>query len=369
MSRGGVCTTHTSRKHNTAHYNMGKPFIDFTAVKSAVSFEQVLEHYGLTAKMHRTRNGDGLDGPCPIHPEATGKDAFKVTLSKNCWYCHNSVCKCGGNHLDFVAKMENCDAHEAALKIDHWFNLGLAGKSDARPTPSQQSGAAPQPAPACSSFTPRPQQPLEEEQSGEGGENKPLNFKLENLKTDHAYLTERGLTPDTVAEFGLGFCAKGTMSGRIVIPIHNVGGELVGYAGRWPGQPPEDRPKYKLPAGFKKSAEVFNLDRAILEEKGLPLIVVEGFFDVIKLWQFGFHRVVSIMGSSLSAAQEEALVAASEGRSGIILMLDEDEAGRAGRDKALTRLARKLFVRVAALPEEGFQPDHLSESDLHALLD
>lgn len=354
---------------------MGRPFIDFTAVKAAVTFAQVLEHYGLTAKMHRTRNGDGLDGPCPIHPEATGKDTFKVTLSKNCWFCHLSACKCGGNHLDFVAKMENCDAHEAALKIDQWFNLGLAGKADS-PPPRQQQGGSAAPSRPWSGSPPahgnRPQsetraEPLEPVE--ELGENAPLSFKLENLKTDHAYLTERGLTQATVAEFGLGFCAKGTMSGRIVIPIHNRDSELVGYAGRWPGQPPDDRPKYKLPAGFRKSAEVFNLDRASKEEKGLPLIVVEGFFDVIKLWQLGFRRVVSIMGSSLSAAQETVLVEASEGRAGIILMFDEDEAGRMGREKALVKLARRLFVRVVPLPQEGAQPDHLTENELHALLD
>ena len=65
--------------------------------------------------------------------------------------------------------------------------------------------------------------------------------------------------------FGLGYCAKGTMSGRIAIPIHNHEGALVGYAGRWPGEPPEERPKYKLPKGFRKSAEVFNLHRALQE--------------------------------------------------------------------------------------------------------
>lgn len=350
---------------------MTKPFIDFAAVKAAVSFEEVLEHYGLRAKMHRARNGDGLDGPCPIHPEVTSKDTFKVTLSKDCWFCHLSACKCGGNHLDFVAKMENCNAHEAALKIDQWFNLGLAGKSD-RPRPqtclSDSTAQADR-----QRFTPRQTAPQEahqaEDTSEEDSENKTLSFKLENLKTDHAYFTERGLTPATVELFGLGFCSKGTMSGRIVIPIHNADGKLIGYSGRWPGQPPEDRPKYKLPTGFKKSAEVFNLDRAVLEEKGLPLIVVEGFFDVIKLWQLGFHRVVSIMGSSLAIKQEAALLAASEGRSGIILMFDEDEAGRAGREKALVRLARHLFVRVVPLPQEGAQPDHLAESELHALLD
>jgi DNA primase len=354
---------------------MPKQFIDFGAVKAAVSFQQVLDHYGFTAGMKSTRNGDGLEGSCPIHPE-TGEDVFKVTLSRNCWFCHNSACKCGGNHLDFVAKMENCNAHEAALKLDQWFNLGLAGKSDSSQPRQHQSAPSPpqhgwhSPPAHGQSQAPRSAEESEpQEATDEPGENTPLSFKLENLKTDHSYLAERGLTAETVAEFGLGFCSRGTMSGRIVIPINNKDGELVGYVGRWPGQPPEDRPKYKLPAGFRKSAEVFNLDRALKEEKGLPLIVVEGFFDVIKLWQLGFHRVVSIMGSSLSMAQEAALVEASDGRSGIILMFDEDEAGRTGREKALVRLARRLFVRVAVLPQEGAQPDHLTENEVHALLD
>jgi DNA primase len=362
---------------------MAKAFIDFTAVKAAVSFQQVLEHYGLTTSMRSIHNGDGFEGPCPIH-EGTSQDIFKVTLSKNCWFCHNSQCKCGGNHLDFVAKMENCNAHEAALKLDQWFNLGLAGKAESAPQHRDSAPARSAPStheqplqrrqqlpPSRTRSMPSPaaEATVSEEPPEDADDNVPLSFKLENLKTDHAYFAERGLTPQTVELFGLGFCGKGTMSGRIVIPIHNKDGELVGYCGRWPGKPPEDRPKYKLPNGFKKSAEVFNLDRASQEEKGLPLIVVEGFFDVMRLWQLGFHRVVSIMGSSLSVRQEAVLVAASEGRSGIILMLDEDEAGRMGRDKALLRLASKLFVRVVPLPQEGAQPDHLTEGELHALLD
>lgn len=358
---------------------MAKPFIDFGAIKAAVSFQHVLEHYGLAAKMRSTRSGDGLEGPCPIH-EGTSQDIFKVTLSKNCWFCHNSACKCGGNHLDFVAKMENCDAHQAALHIDQWFNLGLAGKSESPPprrevapaqsaSPEQQRPPPPPHQRSTGGPVPAADLNAAEEPPEDTSDNIPLSFKLENLKTDHTYLAERGLTQATVAEFGLGFCAKGTMSGRVVIPINNTSGELVGYVGRWPGPAPEERPKYKLPTGFKKSAEVFNLDRALKEEQGLPLIVVEGFFDAIKLWQQGFHRVVSIMGSSLSAKQEALLIEASASRPGIILMFDEDEAGRAGREKALVRLARKVFVRVVPLPQEGAQPDHLTENELHALLD
>ena len=368
MSGGGVCILQTSHKHQAHYHHMAKAFIDFTAVKAAVSFQQVLEHYGFTASMRSTRNGDGLEGPCPIH-EGTSQDIFKVTLSKNCWFCHNSSCKCGGNHLDFVAKMENCDAHEAALKIDQWFNLGLAGKSSPASQRRDYSPAQPvssvQPS---NSSVPIPGAIPEDEGPVEPGCNKPLQFELKNLKPDHAYMAERGLTPETVATFGLGFCAKGTMAGRIVIPIHNAGGELVGYAGRWPGEPPEERPKYKLPAGFKKSAEIFNLHRALQESTEQPLIVVEGFFDVMKLWQLGFKRAVSLMGSSLSAAQEALLKQVTQSDSRIILMFDEDNAGRKGREQALLRLATFAYVHVVVFPAEHMQPDHLSAEALATLL-
>jgi len=371
MSFGGVCILQTSQQTPRLIQIMAKPFIDFGAVKSAVSFQQVLDHYGFTAKMRSTRNGDGMEGSCPFHPDV-GKDTFKVTLSKNCWFCHHITCKCGGNHLDFVSRMENCDAHEAALKIDQWFNLGLAGKSETSSSKHDAANAKPavfkKPAGASQKPAPKTEEPNDEAES-DPSENQPLSFTLENLKTDHEYLIERGLIEDTVREFGLGFCAKGTMSGRIVIPIHNPDGTLIGYAGRWPGPPPEGRPKYKLPNGFHKSAEVFNLHRAVREGQGLPLVVVEGFFDVIKLWQLGFHRVVSLMGCSLSAKQEAILVEASSSRSGIVLMFDEDDAGRAGREKALLRLANQIFVRVVPLPEAGSQPEHLSADELHNLLD
>src|SRR5438105_4720230 len=97
------------------------------------------------------------------------------------------------------------------------------------------------------------------------------------------------------------------MSGLVVIPIHNTNSELVGYAGRWPGQAPDERPKYKLPTGFHKLGEVFNLHRAMREPAERPLIVVEGFFDVMLLWQRGYRRTVSLMGSSLSAVQEQLI--------------------------------------------------------------
>jgi hypothetical protein len=94
--------------------------------------------------------------------------------------------------------------------------------------------------------------------------NKPLGFSL-TLDPDHPYLKERGLTPELIATFGLGYCGKGSMAGRVCIPIHDGDGALVAYAGRWVG-PEEDLPegkgKYELPAGFHKGLELFNLHRA-----------------------------------------------------------------------------------------------------------
>jgi hypothetical protein len=53
-----------------------------------------------------------------------------------------------------------------------------------------------------------------------------------------------------IAHFGVGYCQKGIMVGRMAILIHNEKGELVAYAGRRSGEPPEGEGKYKLPMGF-----------------------------------------------------------------------------------------------------------------------
>ena len=67
------------------------------------------------------------------------------------------------------------------------------------------------------------------------------------------------------------------MAGRIAIPIHDEAGDLVAYAGRWPGDDgwPEGEERYKLPQGFQKSHVLFNLHRVLDAEH---LVVVEGYF-------------------------------------------------------------------------------------------
>jgi DNA primase len=138
------------------------------------------------------------------------------------------------------------------------------------------------------------------------------------------------------------------MHGRVVIPIHNEHGELVAYAGRWPGDPPEDKPKYLLPANFKKKLVVFNLGCA-REDAADGLIVVEGFWSVFELWQKGRRNVVAVMGSSVSSEQERLIVETVGSRGRVLLAFDPDDAGRRGMTDAAARLTHYCFVRTVEL--------------------
>jgi DNA primase len=260
--------------------------------------------------------------------------------------------------------MENVSIHAAALKAIEWFSLDPEAMSATTPTeddhpdhaPKGGDDAPPKPTPQKPAAAPEKNTP-----------NQPLKFRLEKLEREHPYLTERGLTLETVISFGVGFCGKGMMVGRIAIPIHNEEGNVVAYVGRWPGEPPGDTPKYKLPPGFRKSQELFNIDRAVKEPGDKPLVIVEGFFDCMKLHQHGCRRVVALMGSTMSAAQEELIRKHTDSKSQVIVMLDEDEAGRAGRDDIAVRLAKFTFVKVHTFDKPDSQPDNLTAEEVSAL--
>jgi DNA primase len=347
----------SSQPYNPQEYPMSKSsFVDFKAVKAALTMEQILEHYGLMDKFKRS--GESLSGPCPIH-KGSSPTQFRVSTSKNLWNCF-SECKHGGNTLDFIARMENVSIHAAALKAIEWFHLdpeAVAGDSGEEQSSEPVNGnttTPPKPAPHKAAPAPEKSAP-----------NTPLKFRLDKLAREHPYLIqERGLTLETIIDFGMGFCAKGMMADRIAIPIHNPAGQVVAYAGRFPGEPTDDTPKYKLPQGFRKSLELFNLDRAAKEPADKPLLIVEGFFDCIKIHQHGYRKVIALMGNTLSAAQENLIRKHTVFNSRIILLLDENEAGRAGRDDIACRLSKHCFVRVYEFEQEDMEPEHLSDATL-----
>jgi len=323
---------------------MTRSWVDFRAVKANISMEMALAQYGIM--LHRV-NRCHIRGRCPLptHASKNSVQSFIVNTEKNAWACHSSSCvsarggRLGGNVLDFVASMETCSIRAAALRLQDWLGMNSDLGS---------SGAA------VHAATEPPADP-----SRNGDSNRPLPFTLTGIDSRHPYLRERGISPETAQHFGIGwFPGKGSMAGRIVIPIHNEDGTLVAYAGRALGQA---EPKYRFPTRFRKSLVLFNLCRAV--HHGKRVVIVEGFFDCFKVRQAGIRCAVALMGCSLSRRQADLL---EQHFSEAVLLLDGDKAGRAASATIAAQLVPKLSTRLVRVPE-GSQPDQLSEDQIRCL--
>lgn len=334
-------------------------FVDFRIVKEQVSMEMVLGHYGI--HLHRS-NQTALRGKCPLptHTSKESSDSFGVQTAKNIWACQSQSCasarggKRGGNVIDFVSIMESCSIREAAEKLHAWFLSSTPASPASRSTPAAVGEGSVETGKLVSE---------KNIGTGEVGEfNKPLSFALKDVDYDHQYVRGRGVDSETAKLFGVGFFpGRGLMNGKVVVPIHNEKGELVAYAGR---AIDGSEPKYKLPSGFHKSSILFNLHRSIGGSAAVSTVVlVEGFFDCIKVHQAGYP-CVAMMGSSLSEEQEKLL---QSHFSGVLVMLDGDEAGRKGTDDCLLRLGRLMWVKGITLPENK-QPDQFSSNEIKTII-
>ena len=317
---------------------MASEWVDYRAVKQVVSFEQVLGAYRVEG-LRSQRRGQ-LQGRCPIH-RGRRVDAFHVSLSQNMFQCF--ACQAHGNVLDFVAAMEQCSVHEAARRLAHRFGIDRGSEASLFTVAS-----------TCS------------ERDNWLGKNEavnqPLSFVLRGVDSAHSYVTARGITAETAAQFGVGYYGgPGLMRGRVVIPIHDSCGQLVAYAGRSING---ELPKYRLPPGFHKSQVLFNFHRRAACRQA-AVVVVEGYFDCLKVHQAGYPSVVALMGTVLSKPAESLLVKRFRR---VILMLDGDASGRQAAKRIARQLTGKCSLQLIAV-SSGRQPDELASAEIAALLD
>lgn len=306
-------------------------WVNFRQIKSAVPIGAVLEHYGWKCLK---RHGDRVAGRCPVHC-GQGENAFHADLRQNGFHCFS--CHAAGSVLDLVAKVDRCSLRQAALRLQEWFAV--------EPTAFRPAAGA-------------PDKQLSKEKVKEPA---PLRFSLRPVDPGHWYLKQRGIHVETAAHFGVGYYAgPGLMRGRLVIPIHNERGQLVAYAGR---SIDDGDPKYKLPGGFAKSQVLFNLHRALTQGQD-TVIVVEGFFDCLKVHQAGQASVVALMGCFLSAERERRLIGSFRK---IVLMLDGDLAGQQATRTITDRLIASCTIKVVSLIA-GQQPDQMSSEDIRRAL-
>ena len=339
--------------------------VDFERIKAEADFATVLRHYGFEVPAGRIQ----LKIRCPFHDDE--RPSCSVNLDKRLFHCHAGGCGASGNVLDFVWRMENRNGEAVSLRVAGRTLAGICGipldNGPGRPqeartaarggktgkTPSQRPNRVSGAPSAATAPVSKPER------------NRPLGFTL-TLDPEHPYVRERVGVPEMAALFGVGFCARGSMAGRVCIGIHNEHGELVAYLGRWALSDevmPEGEEKYKLPAGFEKRHALFNLHRV---RHCRRLTLVEGPFAAIRLHSLRIPAV-ALLGSSLAEEQVTLLSAACPALRFVTVLLDGDPAGRTATETVAARLSRHYWVRTVALPDDA-QPDTLTEAELLALL-
>ena len=332
-------------------------WVDFKTLRQNLSFEAVLRHYNVEPKL----KGNQHHGYCPL-PNHNGKKnspSFSANVVRGIFQCFG--CTARGNVLDFAVLMDGGnpdhanDVRKTALALHRKFGFG-EGKSPTlpKPEPGFQKKAT----------------------TGTILVNARLDFELKTLDYDHPYLRSRGFTDKTIETFGLGYCSKGYLSGRIAIPLHDQLGRRIGYAGRIVDdtQINEDNPRYRFPGTrdhkgityeFRKSEFLYGGYR--IKSPLDDLIVVEGFPSLWWLHQHGIENVVSIMGWSCSEVQAKLIVSLVKPNGHVWLMPDGDKTGRQCVETVFPLIGPHRFVRWVKLAEDK-QPTDYEGRDLKAVL-
>ena len=196
---------------------------------------------------------------------------------------------------------------------------------------------------------------------------------LENHKPYRSnYFLTKGFEESTLDKFEIagGWKDKHEII-RDIIPIRDVDDTLLAYSLRDTRDGIDEEFKYILTPGFDKDRCLYNLNRAHEYGHRLPLIVVEGFKSVWRLYEYGIHNVVCCMGSGITTGQQQLLCIYA--LKGIVTFFDNDEAGVKGTNAAINDLGDKLDVRPVFIQEvdengKGLDPADLTKEQVYEYL-
>ena len=217
-------------------------WIDFRELRSKLRFQDVLRLY----RVELTQKGDQLVGPCPLpnHPKGDHSPSFSANAERGIFQCFR--CKARGNLLDFAGLMEGIDLRNGAelRRVAAKLLATISPPEPPSPRHTEQRGTQPEPAEKRVLV------------------NEPLDFELKGLDAKHPWILRSGLSPETIAYFGLGVAQRGYLKGRLAIPLHNLEGKLVGYAGRIldESQISPENPKYLFPENRERNGVIHRFD-------------------------------------------------------------------------------------------------------------
>lgn len=273
------------------------------------------------------RRGSGYLGLCPFHNEKT--PSFHVSPAKNIFKCFG--CGKAGDSVTFLREHELFTFPEALRYIANKYNILIE----------------------------------EDEKRDESEEVYDLLAKENEgyKKTPIDYFRKRGISPEMIQKFELGYATSGFFRGRAIFPIHNLYGKIVGFGGR---SLTNEKPKYinsEESSIYHKSKTLYG---AYFAKKAIQqldeCILVEGYTDVISLHQKGIENVVASSGTSLTADQIKIIRRFTQN---VTILYDGDDAGMKATQRAIEALiTQDMNVKVATLPN-GQDPDSCPEVVRH----
>lgn len=333
------------------------------------------------------RSGKSLTGLCPFHNEKT--PSFSVSPTKQLYYCFG--CGASGDVFDFVMQYERLDFVEAVKRLAERAGIVLEIENE---TPSQRKSRQTRDTVlkinmlaaryfryrlVKSKLAAEAREYLSSRGvSSESAERFLLGYALDKWDDLCSLLTRRGFSEEIAVQSGLvkmgRTSAYDVFRDRVVFPIRDPSGRVIGFGGRVLPIRGESQPKYinspETPL-FNKSRVLYGIDVARDSIKRLEkAIIVEGYMDVISCHQHGFSNVVASLGTSLTREQARLL---SRYTPEVVILYDADTAGQEATLRGLELLRREgLRVKVVTLAE-GDDPDSFlrknGESALQDLLD
>ena len=315
------------------------------------NIEAVLEHLEIDIDDF-VDIGDDLRGPSCCHG-GDNPTGFPYYREKNCWFCWTAGCHSekGSDMIGLIASISDIERRKAIPLsrkiIDSLIKSGDLDRVSSEDLPKR----------AQEDFA---KMHLEQETFPD--------HILNRLGKNLSYATERGFDESVLRKMGVGISRYGVMDGRLVFPVKNIVGNLVGFSGRKTDDDPHS-PKWRH-SRFKKSVNMLNIDlckRAINEWKLSTIVVSEGPWDVARLCEAGFWNSVAVMGSSLTNGQ--VCVMKKMGVTKVILFMDNDDGGHRNETSNVKKLNKSgIKTTVMYPPTQGQDVGDMSASIIKEML-
>ena len=316
--------------------------------------------------------GSNYKGLCPFHKEKT--PSFVVSEEKQIYTCFG--CGATGDVIEFVQKYYNLDFPEALQKLADSCGVNIESSYTGAKNKDDLYSINKEAATFFFRAFHKKGDPAYEYMKKRGINDdvlKKFGIGYADSEWDSLYkhLKEKGFPEEKLIDLGLISSSKGKyfdkFRNRVIFPIINTRGKVIGFGGRTIG---EDMPKYlnsRESSVFLKKNNLYGLSvtRREMTKTGY-CVLVEGYMDVISLYQSGVCNVAASLGTALTENQAKLL---KRYVSNVVLAYDSDEAGRKAALRGMDILHREGFkVKIPDIPDAKDPDDFIKAKGRSAFI-